>query len=323
MRLRASFGTSLPLRCIFLEPTIRGLAKYIRYDAKARAYYYHGEPELRTCLVPAQPRGTRPPLFLAAGYTSPDDTLGVLSRIIPHLGSDQPVFGLKPRWVDGHPIYSSVEEEAAEYLAEIRAVQPTGPYLLGGYCISGVVVVEMARQLLEEGEQIGLLALIDTERPTKMRTFAANTSAGWERAKHSLGVLLDLVRFNDYGKKQAASDILRHKIRNILPSKRELSPAQFFYHSKVKYKRTVREYTVNRYPGRITLIVNEEHYGFDKYRGWRGLPGSTLLVKKAPGDHITVFTKHGKELARLLVDSIDESIQEYHRGDQFSEASAT
>ncbi len=50
---------------------------------------------------------------------------------------------------------------AARYIEEIRQVQPHGPYMLGGYCLGGTLALEMARQLIESGESIGLLALIE------------------------------------------------------------------------------------------------------------------------------------------------------------------
>src|SRR5262249_2379389 len=46
-----------------------------------------------------------------------------------------------------------------------RALQPHGPYCLGGLSFGGVVAFEMARQLQQSGEQVALLALIDTWAP--------------------------------------------------------------------------------------------------------------------------------------------------------------
>jgi len=51
---------------------------------------------------------------------------------------------------------------AAEYIKEIMAVQPRGPYLLGGYCMGGSIAFEMARQLTAMGENIELLILLDS-----------------------------------------------------------------------------------------------------------------------------------------------------------------
>jgi thioesterase domain-containing protein len=47
-------------------------------------------------------------------------------------------------------------------VGEIRAAQPEGPYLIGGYCFSGLVAYEMARKLSTEGQELGIVALIDS-----------------------------------------------------------------------------------------------------------------------------------------------------------------
>jgi thioesterase domain-containing protein len=58
---------------------------------------------------------------------------------------------------------------AADYLEDIRAMQPAGPYSLVGECLGGIVVYEIARQLVAQGQQIGTLVLIDAIRPTFAR----------------------------------------------------------------------------------------------------------------------------------------------------------
>src|SRR5207302_2901331 len=49
-----------------------------------------------------------------------------------------------------------------EYAAAVRAVQPKGPYLLGGYCSGGIVAHALGRRLVEAGEEVGRLVLLDT-----------------------------------------------------------------------------------------------------------------------------------------------------------------
>lgn len=323
-RIRQQFSHEPSIAELFQRPTIAAQAELLDGARETSAPLTDGvgptnaevnltpnEPAARamplsTCLVQGQPGGTRVPLFLVAGYTAPEDTLVVLARIVPYLGSDQPVYGFKPRWVDGvREMYSSVEEEAGEYLTELRSVQPSGPYLLGGYCISGIVAMEMARQLLREGEQVALLALIDTERPTVGRRLAADAWAGWERAKHMLSVIFDAVRWD-----AAAHELLHRKIRNMRPGRTEILPHEAYHRSKKRYQRLLWECAAKPYAGRVTFIENEGRYRFDRDMGWRGFPFGEVVFKKAPGDHITMFTDHGKELAQLLLKSIDEVLPE-------------
>jgi hypothetical protein len=88
----------------------------------------------------------------------------LLYRELAHrLGSEQPVYGLQSKGLDGENSYhTEIEEMAAEYLLEIKKIQPEGPYLLGGYCMGGTVALEMAQRLYEMGDQVALLALFET-----------------------------------------------------------------------------------------------------------------------------------------------------------------
>ena len=82
------------------------------------------------------------------------------------MGRSQPFYGVQSRGVDGQSRpHGSIEEMATAYLAEIREVQPEGPYMLGGYSGGGLVAFEMAQQLTAAGEKIALLVLFDTFPP--------------------------------------------------------------------------------------------------------------------------------------------------------------
>ncbi|MFI9122352.1 amino acid adenylation domain-containing protein [Streptomyces bikiniensis] len=110
-------------------------------------------------LLPLREEGSRPPLFCVhpaagiawsyAGLTGP-------------LGTDQPLYGLQARGLDGSRVLpGSIAEMAADYVTRIRTVQPTGPYHLLGWSFGGVVAHEMAVQLQRAGEEVGLLAVLD------------------------------------------------------------------------------------------------------------------------------------------------------------------
>jgi len=114
---------------------------------------------VRTPIVPVRPDGDRPPLFLAHGAGG--DVLWGYANLAQHLPPDQPIYGIKSRGQIGLEEYDSIEEMARYYVDEIRKLQPSGPYYLGGYCLGGNVAYEMARQLRGSGEAVALVALID------------------------------------------------------------------------------------------------------------------------------------------------------------------
>lgn len=88
-------------------------------------------------------------------------------------GAGHPVYGLQARGLDGEQAPSSnIEKMAAHYIEEVRTVQPTGPYHLGGWSLGGVIAFEMTRQLLAQGETVPLLALFDSDISEANRTVA-------------------------------------------------------------------------------------------------------------------------------------------------------
>ena len=79
------------------------------------------------------------------------------------LGNDFSFYGLQSRGLDGvSKPHSSIEDMAKTYMQGIRAVQAKGPYHLGGYCLGGIIAYEMARLFQAEGQDVALLALLDT-----------------------------------------------------------------------------------------------------------------------------------------------------------------
>lgn len=156
-QVRAEFGVfaeGIPLPAFRNNPTIEGLARIID----------NGIAPPESLLVCLQARGSRRPLFLihaGGGYVF------FYRALAERLGPDRPVYAIRAETKAdglGHPFEKSrsIEELAARYIAEIRKVQPRGPYSLGGACLGGVIAFEMARQLCAQGEEIsGPVLLFD------------------------------------------------------------------------------------------------------------------------------------------------------------------
>ena len=98
----------------------------------------------------AAARADKLPFFLVAGMFGNVLNLRHLAQLV---GSDRPFYGLQARGLYGdHQPHETFEEMARDYIAELRTVQPHGPYLLGGFSGGGITAYEMARQLAAEGE---------------------------------------------------------------------------------------------------------------------------------------------------------------------------
>jgi hypothetical protein len=48
------------------------------------------------------------------------------------------------------------------YLRKLKELRPTGPYILGGYCLGGSVALEMAQQLRGSGDEVPLVVFFET-----------------------------------------------------------------------------------------------------------------------------------------------------------------
>ena len=146
-------GKKLPLALLFQSPTIEQLANAIEAGDSVKS---------DSCLIEIQPNGFRPPMFwlhtLGGGGGG-----GVLryQKLSQLLGPEQPSYGL----VAPPEPFTRIETMAAHYIKTMRTIQPTGPYHLGGYCFGGIVAFEMAQQLFLTGEEVALLALMDSSPP--------------------------------------------------------------------------------------------------------------------------------------------------------------
>ena len=248
-RLKSVFQIDFPLRSIFIEPTIAGMSKRILYDDYTRRYYQVGEISRWNRLVPAQPNGSRLPFFLVAGFMDADDTLRMLWRLIPHLGLDQPVYGFQPRWLDGHSErYSGAEEAAKEFLADLRAVQPKGPYQLGGDCAGGIVAFAMAEELLRLGEEVRLLVMFDTYRPYLLSALGLRLYNAWSRGHHILNVISEILRAPLPLKLQLARNLGRRKLKPDQALSGEELAFNRIYRLRMDYMQTMYRYRLKKIP---------------------------------------------------------------------------
>jgi amino acid adenylation domain-containing protein len=147
----------LPLSAIYQFPTIEQLAQFLEKPQFSNDYY---------SLIPLQPNGKKIPLF---GIH--DDHY---KWLIKYLGNDQPFYflhyGLAAKTNKSKAeIIPPVEELATHYRQEIEIFYPEGPYLLIGYCGGGLVAYEVARQLMERGKQVKLLAMCESYPKNRLK----------------------------------------------------------------------------------------------------------------------------------------------------------
>jgi len=179
-RLESEMDVDLSLATLFEAPTIAAQAVFIRDLVR---------PSLGRSLVAVQRSGSRPPIFGIPGMDGGVLGFHTLARL---LGTDQPFYGLQSRGLDGigSPL-TRIEDIAAACVEEIRGLQRAGPYHLVGMCMGGVVAWEIARQLRDAGQEVGLLALVETWPPDEA---ASNAMSPTRRAPALLDFLASRLR---------------------------------------------------------------------------------------------------------------------------------
>ncbi|MEZ5661116.1 MAG: amino acid adenylation domain-containing protein [Burkholderiaceae bacterium] len=148
------FDAVLRVAALFEAPTARRFAERIGAGRTAGS---------TSCAIRIQAGGRATPLYIVSGYGS---ELVAFRALAQQLGPDQPLVVLDPSALDQRELADlPMEEVASRMVADLRRVQPCGPYQLCGFSLGGRFVFEIARQLEREGESVHLLAMLDAPAP--------------------------------------------------------------------------------------------------------------------------------------------------------------
>ena len=170
--VKKAFRVEFPISVLFEAPTIRACAQLI----EAQIGPVDGAETVSTPQAPQRrykhlvamhdgDGGARAPFFLIAGMFGNVLNLRHLAHL---LGADRPFYGLQAKGLyGGEAPHETIEDAARDYIAEIRQVQPEGPYMLGGFSGGGITAYEAARQLEAAGETVSLVVMLDTPLPQR------------------------------------------------------------------------------------------------------------------------------------------------------------
>jgi amino acid adenylation domain-containing protein len=312
-RLSRVFAVEIPVRALMENPTAMGLAALV--EAKWNRTW-NGAPEHNgppRSLVPIKPGGSKPPLFFTPGGDGGEGALLVYARVARFVGPEQPFYGLRARAADdGAEPHRSVEEMAADYLAEVKQVQPRGPYFFAGECVGGVVAYEMARQAVAAGDEVGLLTLLDTRPPQPagyLRHWLRYLSALARRwADGTLGSVASPATTDgpSPGRVERAKKWLRGRLEDCLPyDAREAPPT--IGRRWVDYQRTLLRYRLLPYPRQMVLLLSEHYAASNIARAWERWVRGGVEVQRAPGDHDSYIREHARQTAGILAASLDRA----------------
>jgi len=311
-KIEQKFGKTLPITTLLQAPTVEQLASLISQEEDSQPW---------ASLVPIQPHGSRPPFFCIHALLG---NVLKFSKLGDYLGTDQPLYGLQAKGINGKqaPFYR-FEDMAAHYIKEIRTLQPEGPYYLGGYSLGGDIAFEMAQQLHSQGQKVGLLVMFDS---FGRGSFPRLTF----REQHYLAYLLKL----------GCSRTLLSEVKDLLIRKYQMIRAKLLLsrglplpHKLLSefipevHMQAARSYVPQVYPGQVTLLRAsqpstfykrqdmsrpEDWYDRDPEHGWGKAAGGGLVIHDVPGHHHSMFEEPNIQVVtEKLQACLDEAQSNY------------
>jgi thioesterase domain-containing protein/acyl carrier protein len=295
MEVKKEFGLQIPMSAMLEAPTLALLADMIENEFTGS--FSH--------LVPLQPYGTNPPFFCVHGVGG---NVLCFSELARHFAPDYPFYGIQGENPERPLQFSTVEQMAARYIGEIRKIQPTGPYYIGGFSFGGSVALEIAKQLLTCGERIGLLAILDHTPPpdryqpepwslpvfvgffvNALRWFVEDIWRKPHRQKFHImkrkcQMAIQQIRRWFSGSRSAKTDVEDVFGASGLPD-------QFRRQIEVHYQ-AMRNYAPTYFPGSVTVLRAQVRPLFRFHKpdlGWKKLAGNGLTIINLPGNHETML----------------------------------
>ena len=311
-RLDQAFGLALPLGVLVTAPTVRLLADH---------YASSNGTGTAAAIVPLTAAGDRPPVYAMPGLYGNVLCYADLSRA---LGAGQPFYALESVGLDGRAApLASIEEMATVYLRDVRSIQPHGPYALIGACFGGTVAYEMTRQLLEAGEDVAFLGLLDPVRREVENDGDRTLSAprAFRRAQALADFLATrLQRYAEEAQSRRRGERLKFitsKIRTLgsrMRAPRRLLAVQRELHQREVYRANVAAFyrylrrPLNGQLGALELFESMHPRNVNVATGpdwdalWRGRTKRHRVPGKDSGD--MMIGQNGQVLAALLAERL-------------------
>jgi amino acid adenylation domain-containing protein len=322
-RIQSEFGRELPLSALFQEGTIEQLGALLRTDAESFTW---------SCLVELQGEGAKPPLYIV--HPGGGNVFGYF-ELAHFLGSERPVFAFQePGLYNNQKLLTKIEDLAAHYIAAMQEVQPEGPYILGGWSLGGIIAFEMAQQLLNQGQQISQLILLDSRAPLDREESPVDGEDHDEKEEDAVllmelfsgGLKMAKNELEPYSGDERIEFVLKRGVDfNIFPPDVTVSLARSYLAMFRSNSKAKRQYTPRVYPGAVTLfrtpkllnVTSENVSGpnerlvkilMDPTMGWEQYAAEGVNVIEVPGHHTTMMGKpHVEILAKRIKDHLGEA----------------
>jgi amino acid adenylation domain-containing protein len=286
-KIRDTLGADLPLAALLQAPTVAELAEFVKVEKWRPSW---------KLLVPLRAEGSRPPLIL---FHAHGGNVLEYQRFANLLDADQPVYAFQARGLDGDIAHkASLQDMANAYLQELQRFQPRGPYYLGGFCLGGLLALDVAQQLSAAGHQVALLVIIQSIVPTAME-FRPEVGP-LERWWHKVSKRADLERARLASGHSRLRDRVHHtwdslagqaaiawdSIRHVHRAPSEMSMRHALTALGKEHQRAMMSYEPSPYAGDVLLFrASRQLRGqiADEMLGWKGILCGKVEVCEVEG----------------------------------------
>jgi len=272
-----AWGRDLPPVMIYHASTIATLATLLEEPSAPRV----------PALVQLKSGTSNPPVFITHGLGG---TVMDFFQVLKHIRTPRAIHGMQAKGIDGvEEPFESIEEMARYYLKAVRTLQAHGPYLLIGYSLGGLVILEMAQRLAASGEEVGLLAMLDSYPHIR------HLSTG-----QRLRLTMQQMRYRISGERSLYTILQSANGARLSPTMQRVRDSAFL---------ALERYQPRFYPGSIRFVraAIPKDFPADPAAVWGHL-ASEFVVETVPGDHLGIMTTHYEELANVLSRYLSEAL---------------
>jgi thioesterase domain-containing protein/acyl carrier protein len=294
------FGRDLPISTLIQTPTVKEQASMLQLPT---------ENEHRGPLISIQPKGDRTPFFCV--HPVGGNVLSYM-ELTRQLGNHHPFYGLQSPGLNGGVHPESIEKMASLYIEAIRTIQRQGPYCLGGWSMGGIIAYEMAQQLQQTGEEISLIALIESYTPSALKLIEDYYNKEHNLGKYGqeylminsfardlFGGMIPEIQAQPNGHSNYSEiyfeSILEHAKKSEDPILDRMGTKQIrkLFGVYMANTHAMNNYKPKPYKGKIVLFNAEgdadEADSHDPTMGWEKLAEDGLFIRNISANHYTIL----------------------------------
>ena len=308
-RLEDEVGCRLPLTILLSASTVSELAIAVQRE----------EPLGMDLVAPLRTSGAEPPLFFFHGdyYGGGFYTRALAKSLSP----EQPFYAVHPHSLTERGVPDSMTAMVTELVAAIRGARPHGPYRLGGYCNGGRFAFEVARRLVDEGERVEGLVIIDTSARNARFRLLNWLAHAWAWLARLDGWAEAALFLNMRDRAEAALRAVDRRPPRVAPPagspealarlsgvemdddddlRRDTEHVPWAETPDVtRFRLIASAHVPGRYAGALTLLVSDERRSLRSDLWWL-LVADRVEVRTVPGAHLNSITEHTAEVADQL-----------------------